>query len=137
MTSFRTLLFLLSWSISNAGFADFAYDTNLIACQHGFSSCDTTKLTEEHRQAVDDVQILLDPELKKQKNLAKTSKSDNYSARVTTQQNGTYSSSCAENGSCYGDISSNTGSPKTVEVKGYHRKDGTYVRGHYRSKPSK
>lgn len=42
---------------------------------------------------------------------------------------------CAENGSCYGDISKNTGRPKTVHVRGYYRKDGTYVRGHYRSKP--
>jgi len=40
---------------------------------------------------------------------------------------------CAENGSCYGDISQLTGNPKTVKVKGYYRKDGTYVRGHYRS----
>lgn len=44
---------------------------------------------------------------------------------------------CAENGSCYGDISSSTGRPKTVSVSGYHRKDGTYVRGHYRSRPRK
>jgi hypothetical protein len=42
---------------------------------------------------------------------------------------------CAENGSCYGDISATTGRPKTVSVGGYYRKDGTYVRGHYRSKP--
>lgn len=41
---------------------------------------------------------------------------------------------CAENGSCYGDISAATGRPKTIEVQGYYRKDGTYVRGHYRSK---
>ncbi|MDW2015719.1 hypothetical protein, partial [Vibrio sp. 704] len=41
---------------------------------------------------------------------------------------------CAENGSCYGDISNYTGKPKTVHVNGYYRKDGTYVRGHYRSK---
>lgn len=40
---------------------------------------------------------------------------------------------CAENGSCYGDISPNTGRPKTIQVNGYHRRDGTYVRGHYRS----
>jgi hypothetical protein len=44
---------------------------------------------------------------------------------------------CAENGSCYGDISPNTGRPKTVAVRGYYRKDGTYVRGHYRSAPRK
>ena len=45
------------------------------------------------------------------------------------------SPACAENGSCYGDISKNTGRPKTVGVRGYTRKDGTYVRGHYRSTP--
>jgi len=41
----------------------------------------------------------------------------------------------AENGSYYGQISTNTGRPKTVHVRGYYRKDGTYVRGHYRSPP--
>ena len=41
----------------------------------------------------------------------------------------------AENGSYYGEISDYTGRPKTVHVRGYYRKDGTYVRGHYRSKP--
>jgi hypothetical protein len=44
-------------------------------------------------------------------------------------------SGCAENGSCYGDISPATGRPKTVFVDGYIRKDGTYVRGHVRSAP--
>jgi len=43
----------------------------------------------------------------------------------------------AENGSYYGQISENTGRPKTVYVSGYRRKDGTYVRSHYRSKPEK
>jgi hypothetical protein len=43
--------------------------------------------------------------------------------------------SCAENASCYGDISTATGRAKTVHVDGYTRKDGTYVRGHYRSAP--
>lgn len=41
---------------------------------------------------------------------------------------------CAENGSCFGDASVLTGAPKTVRVQGYHRRDGTYVRGHYRSR---
>ena len=44
---------------------------------------------------------------------------------------------CAENGSCYGDISEATGRPKPVHVNGYYRRDGTYVRGHYRSRPSR
>jgi len=41
---------------------------------------------------------------------------------------------CAENGSCYGDLNAN-GVPKTIHVNGYYRKDGTYVRGYYRSAP--
>jgi hypothetical protein len=41
----------------------------------------------------------------------------------------------AENGSSYGEISKDTGRPKDVYVNGYYRKDGTYVRGHYRSSP--
>jgi hypothetical protein len=40
----------------------------------------------------------------------------------------------AENGSYYGELNKN-GVPKTVPVRGYYRKDGTYVRGHYRSPP--
>lgn len=47
------------------------------------------------------------------------------------------SSYCAENGSCYGDVSHRTGREKTVHVQGYYRKNGTYVRGHYRSRPSR
>lgn len=49
---------------------------------------------------------------------------------------GEYKPSIAENGSYFGEISKNTGRPKTVHIKGYYRKDGTYVRGHYRSKPN-
>jgi micrococcal nuclease len=41
----------------------------------------------------------------------------------------------AENGSYYGEISERTGRPKTVQVQGYTRRDGTYVRGHFRSSP--
>lgn len=40
---------------------------------------------------------------------------------------------CSESGSCYGDISSITGLPKTTFVNGYYRKNGTYVRSYYRS----
>ena len=41
----------------------------------------------------------------------------------------------AENGSYYGQISELTERPKTIYVRGYYRKDGTYVRSHYRSRP--
>jgi hypothetical protein len=44
---------------------------------------------------------------------------------------------CAENKSCNGDISKATGRPKTVYVRGYCRKDGVCVKGHYRSAPSR
>ena len=43
----------------------------------------------------------------------------------------------AENGSYYGQISAETGRPKTVRVEGYTRKDGTEVKGHYHSAPRK
>ncbi|MFL6283566.1 MAG: surface-adhesin E family protein [Pyrinomonadaceae bacterium] len=46
-----------------------------------------------------------------------------------------YTPPVAENGSYYGEISPRTGRPKTVHVEGYTRRDGTYVRGHYRSAP--
>ena len=44
------------------------------------------------------------------------------------------SPACSESGSCYGDISAITGLPKTNYVNGYVRKDGTAVRGYYRSR---
>lgn len=36
--------------------------------------------------------------------------------------------------SCYGDISTVTGLPRTHYVRGYYRKNGTYVRPYYRSR---
>ena len=41
----------------------------------------------------------------------------------------------AENGSYYGEPNAN-GVPRTAHVDGYTRKDGTYVRGYYRSPPN-
>ena len=41
--------------------------------------------------------------------------------------------SCSETGSCFGDISVNTGRPKTTYVRGYCRKNGRCVGGYYRS----
>jgi hypothetical protein len=40
----------------------------------------------------------------------------------------------AENGSYYGQPNK-YGMPKTVHVRGYFKKNGTYVRSHYRSRP--
>ena len=53
---------------------------------------------------------------------------------IESHQNNTMEkASVGENGSYYGEISTKTGRPKTTYVNGYYRKDGTYVRGHYRS----
>lgn len=46
-----------------------------------------------------------------------------------------YKPSVAENGSVYGEISERTGRPKTVYVRSYTRRDGTYVRSYWRSAP--
>lgn len=53
------------------------------------------------------------------------------------EKEGESKSHIAESGSYYGQISKATGRPKTVHVKGYYRKNGTYVKSHYRSKPKK
>lgn len=82
---------------------------NLDACRSGLYSCDTSKLSPAELNSV----------------TAKPTPSV-----PTTSGTGL----CAENGSCYGDPNAN-GVPKTVHVNGYYRKDGTYVRGHYRSAP--
>ena len=41
------------------------------------------------------------------------------------------------NAESYNHIKAKAGRPKTVHVRGYHRKNGTYVRSHYRSPPTK
>lgn len=54
-------------------------------------------------------------------------------APSASQQDHSYSQS-RPNLDGYGAASKSTGQPKTKWVEGYHRKDGTYVRGHYRSR---
>lgn len=48
---------------------------------------------------------------------------------------GESSSAACKSEGYYGEISCLTGKPKTVHVRGYYRKDGTYVSPHYRSRP--
>ena len=86
---------------------------NFEYCRDGYTTlCNRSLLTAEQRQRV-------------------------TAGDATKKTSGVTGAVCAENGSCYGDISEGTGRPKTVEVQGYYRKDGTYVRGHYRSPPRK
>jgi len=42
-----------------------------------------------------------------------------------------------DSASGYGEISNKTGRAKTVRVKGYTKKDGTYVKPYYRSPPKR
>jgi hypothetical protein len=135
------------------------YHTNLKTCLTGYSlGCRHIELRVEDLAAVRKVeyqtnlnrctssyrlgckQDLLTPEDRERVVSAPTS---------STQQSGSLAPStvaplskllppgCAENGSCYGDTSVLTGRPKTVAVSGYFRSNGTYVRGHYRSAPSR
>jgi len=57
-------------------------------------------------------------------------------APPTYQENASKDLLAAQDGSTYGEISKETGRPKTVFVRGYTRKDGTFVQSHYRSLPS-
>ena len=86
--------------------------SNFETCRHGYASCDPSRLTADEQ-----AQVTVSPPTQR--------------VPVPTDSG---TGLCAENGSCYGDPNVN-GVPKTVHVNGYYRKDGTYVRGHYRSAP--
>lgn len=79
--------------------------------------------------------------------LNKCFKSEDSETKAITEQNSNPTtverksasslSSKYSNDSGYGEISKATGRPKTVHVNGYYRKDGTYVKSHYRISPNK
>ncbi|MFK4720533.1 hypothetical protein ABIE89_001633 [Bradyrhizobium niftali] len=128
-------------------------DRNFSSCSNGYASCKLGDLLPEQRERV--------AVAAKERNLSRclaslsTCKVDELSAddlqniQKKRQETAALPSAqgpivpvpsyvprspgCAENGSCYGDVSALTGLPKTVAVRGYFRSNGTYVRGHYRS----
>jgi hypothetical protein len=102
--------------------AQAAHDRNYQNCLYGRYACDQAQLTTVEQQSVASSPTTL-------------AHSGAAPATASTEASGATAPACAENGSCYGDISERTGRPKTVHVEGYYRKDGTYVRGHYRSAP--
>ncbi len=125
---------------------------NYEACRHGWSTCQIDRLTSDQRRVVELADI--DRNVRQQLTegqrgvVQQNSQSNAASAqhRTPTAPLGSVTSSavqalpafgCAENNSCYGDLSLDTGRSKTVRVEGYYRSDGTYVRGHYRSAPKK
>ena len=90
------------------------------------------------------LKIRLLPENKSKNDIQKGSEDDtshvksSYTQPVSSSKssNSTYSSTTSS-ASGYGEISSTTGRAKTVHVRGYTKKDGTYVSPHYRSPPRK
>ncbi len=126
----KKILFLI-FSIFLASCADYSsvkyssYPTaneisaNYYNCKAGTFSCKKHLLTEAQLQVVEDNES--------QRKLTH-SKTHLHSGAPS------YVGTCSESGSCYGDLSKITGSPKTTYVHGYYRKNGTYVRSHYRSR---
>ncbi len=83
----------------------------------------------------DTIQNITTPIVKNSTNYNPTKPLTTSTQTSSISSESSFSPNVAENGSYYGEKSKITGRPKTVKVKGYYRKDGTYVRGHYRSKP--
>jgi hypothetical protein len=102
------------------------YRANLQTCLQGSypALCRHTILTPEDAQLVKHAEY---------RAISSNKNSSQYSTNKKQNKIESFNR-CAENNSCYGDISAITGRPKTTHVKGYYRRDGTYVRGHYRSK---
>ena len=102
------------------------YQANLETCLRGYSPylCKHNILTKEDAKQVKHAEY--------QANLT-SKKSVQYTGNAEYNKIKTFGK-CAENNSCYGDISTITGRPKTTYVKGYYRRNGTYVRSHYRSR---
>lgn len=110
-----------------------AYRANLSLCQHGAGGCRLDLIASEDRILVS-AALLPSEEIAPRRavQVRPPTVVANRPAATTVQP---WRPSCAENGSCYGDRNYATGRPKTVHVSGYYRRDGTYVRGHYRSAP--
>jgi hypothetical protein len=96
------------------------YGANLRLCTSSYSyGCKLEQLTPEDRARVESKEAAAKPSIPEIPSVVPP---------VAVPGGG-----CAENGSCYGDISAPTGNPKTTHVNSYYRRDGTYVRSHYRS----
>jgi hypothetical protein len=108
---------------------------NIIFCQNQLPSCSLEEIPSKEIENISDYKVSLNSDLSKRYSFDELKgKTFNYGFnKVRFFKSGF----CGENGSCYGDISAATGRAKTVFVNGYSRSDGTYVRSHYRSPPSK
>jgi hypothetical protein len=126
-----------------------ANDPNFTACRLAFTSCNKILLSSAQSGAV--AQVARERNFTACRFAAASCDQSLLTSAQTRQLSGQQDlpagAACAENGSCYGDISEATGRPKTVFVQGYYRKtktvfvqgyyrkNGTYVRGYVRSAP--
>ena len=122
---------LCNHSILNPGDAqgvrEAEYQANLRTCRHYPALCNHALLTPKDRVSVSEAEESVAPRIIEDR-VWVPEPEISVIPRILLP-------GCAENGSCFGDISETTGRQKTIRVKGYFRKDGTYVRGHYRSAP--
>jgi hypothetical protein len=121
-----------------------AAQRNFDACRWGISSCNRSTLNAIQIEAVNAAAIA------RNYDACRWRLSNCNRTLLTSQQiasigaNGSYVPAteplgttarpgCSETGSCYGDLSTATGRPRTNYVRGYFRRDGTYVGSYYRS----
>ena len=141
----RLVPFVLLFSVAGFGqnsTSNAEKQRNLSVCLNGYGYCDHSLLGPDDAARVANAE--------KQRNLSVCLNGYGYcdhsllgpddAARVANAESRSVAPSStgvpgvAENGSYYGQLNAK-GVPKTVHVDGYYRKDGTYVRGHYRSPP--
>lgn len=81
---------------------------------------------------------LMDYEVKNKSSISTTKGESNYNTHQTdSTSTSSFRPPQAENGDYYNVDNDGDGRVEPVHVRGYYRKDGTYVRSHYRASPGK
>ncbi|MBX3115341.1 MAG: hypothetical protein KF836_12315 [Fimbriimonadaceae bacterium] len=112
-------------------------DSNLESYRSSYSSYSADQLKDVYAERLKEITESYEERLAElSASLSRSSYGSSSSYRSSSDYHVSweYKPHVAENGSYYGEISDITYRPKTVHVGGYFRRDGTYVRGHYRSK---
>jgi len=138
------MLLAVLLSVLSSGFGQsVSYQQNLQACLNGWATCNHAMLTTEEAGRVataehaQDLQACLNGWATCNHAMLTTEEAGRVATAAPAaglSASPTAVPGTAENGSYYGEPNKN-GIPKTVHVHGYYRRDGTYVRGYYRSAP--
>jgi hypothetical protein len=112
------------------------YKANLYICLKNDypTACHYNKLTIEDAKRTKEARANLNKARKNYYNLSRiTPKLSRhpFDKKTNTRM---YGKSAKKDSNCYGCISSITNRPKTIYVKGYYRRNGTYVHPHYKSR---